>query len=132
MCNCIANRTIKRKRIRRRSTYSITLYRHRRTAMPILIFMMSVFCSVSSSPLATHPYYNPRRRRRNNTGFYYGLRDDHILHGIKRQYNNSLTSSTTVVAALQSLRDKLMSNHNISTPRKKLFYTLALTQNIVE
>jgi len=124
MCNCIANPTIKRKRIRRRSTYSITLYRHRRTAMPILIFMMSVFCSVSSSPLATHPYYNPRRRRRNNTGFYYGLIDDHMLYGINSHYNNCQTSSTTVVAALHSLCDKLMSNHNISTLRQKLLLPL--------
>jgi len=122
MCNCIANPTIKRKRIRRRSTYSITLYRHRRTAMPILIFMMSVFCSVSSSPLATHPYYNPRRR--NNTGFYYGLIDDHMLYGINSHYNNCQTSSTTVVAALHSLCDKLMSNHNISTLRQKLLLPL--------
>jgi len=84
--------------------------------------MMSVFCSVSSSPLATHPYYNPRRR--NNTGFYYGLIDDHMLYGINSHYNNCQTSSTTVVAALHSLCDKLMSNHNISTLRQKLLLPL--------
>jgi len=99
--------------------------------MPIIFaMMMSVFCGVSSSPLATHPYYNPRRRRRNNTGFYYGLIDDHILYGINSHYNNCQTSST-VTTALQSLYDKIKSNHilpiiprldipNISTLRQKL------------
>jgi len=112
MCNCIANHTNKRKR-KRRSTYTIPstimYHRHRRITMPIIILIMSVFCGVSSSPLATHPYYNPRRR--NNTGFYYGLLDDHILYGgINSHYNNCQTSST-VTTALQSLYDKIMSNH---------------------
>ena len=67
-------------------------------AHPFAFFLVCFLCryatSSSISPILNGKYHSATKRRKNNTGFYYGLRDDHIL----------CSSSASSTCTLNSLR----------------------------